>query len=376
MALQNANTSGDLAAKIREDPMLAIKQQEQAAYQALLKDPTRLRQLRAAAGLADEDSKEERRQRKKEKKRRRAEEDERSRDHSRRRGYGESCRRYRDHYLSRRPDRGKIVGDPRRDDRGSYGDDERDASRRSDFNRRQHSPSSAHYGRARHQRIYVGRHHRSEREGDSRSRERDGRRPVDLQRHHEKSYSPERRSHDFGPRDDQDTCRWRRSPTPLPSSRSRLYSPHRRGSPDFVRPFRESRPSDTFNCSQHHVSPPLATASDNWAAPSDSAQEQQTVRSAALARMQSNAAALNSYRTEYLDRVRREEEQELRNVEAVRARREAQAGSHGSFQSNEPSVVTAGFLSQQRSRGLVEENLEQRLKRTARGGLQKFDGGD
>ncbi|CAD6940146.1 unnamed protein product [Tilletia controversa] len=48
MAVQNANSSRDMASKIRADPLLAIKQQEQAAYQALLKDPARLRQLQEA----------------------------------------------------------------------------------------------------------------------------------------------------------------------------------------------------------------------------------------------------------------------------------------------------------------------------------------
>ncbi|KAL8697850.1 MAG: hypothetical protein Q9201_006890 [Fulgogasparrea decipioides] len=39
MALQKANTIRDTASKIREDPMLAIKKQEQAAYEALMNDP-------------------------------------------------------------------------------------------------------------------------------------------------------------------------------------------------------------------------------------------------------------------------------------------------------------------------------------------------
>lgn len=52
-ALQNANTAQDLAAKVREDPMLAIKKQEQSLYEALLRDPTRLRQLRKQHGLQD-----------------------------------------------------------------------------------------------------------------------------------------------------------------------------------------------------------------------------------------------------------------------------------------------------------------------------------
>ncbi|KAI9784254.1 MAG: RNA-splicing factor [Peltula sp. TS41687] len=54
MALQNANTVRDTAAKIREDPMLAIKKQEQAAYEAMINDPVRRRQLLKAAGALDD----------------------------------------------------------------------------------------------------------------------------------------------------------------------------------------------------------------------------------------------------------------------------------------------------------------------------------
>ena len=50
MALQNANTVRDTAAKIREDPMLAIKQREQAAYEALMNDPVSRRRLLKETG--------------------------------------------------------------------------------------------------------------------------------------------------------------------------------------------------------------------------------------------------------------------------------------------------------------------------------------
>lgn len=50
MALQNANTVRDTASKIREDPMLAIKQREQAAYEALMNDPVSRRRLLKEAG--------------------------------------------------------------------------------------------------------------------------------------------------------------------------------------------------------------------------------------------------------------------------------------------------------------------------------------
>lgn len=50
MALQKANTVRDTASKIREDPMLAIKKQEQAAYEALMNDPVKRRLLLKAVG--------------------------------------------------------------------------------------------------------------------------------------------------------------------------------------------------------------------------------------------------------------------------------------------------------------------------------------
>ncbi|KAI1662830.1 Pre-mRNA splicing factor-domain-containing protein [Daldinia decipiens] len=54
MALQNANTERDTALKIREDPLLAIKKQEQAAYEAMMNDPIKRRQLLASMGQIDE----------------------------------------------------------------------------------------------------------------------------------------------------------------------------------------------------------------------------------------------------------------------------------------------------------------------------------
>lgn len=45
MLSQNANNAKDIAAKVREDPLLAIKRQEQAAYEALMKDPFKRKQL-------------------------------------------------------------------------------------------------------------------------------------------------------------------------------------------------------------------------------------------------------------------------------------------------------------------------------------------
>ncbi|KAL3420470.1 hypothetical protein PVAG01_08969 [Phlyctema vagabunda] len=54
MALQHANTLRDTAAKVREDPMLAIKRQEQAAYEAMMNDPIKRRQMLAIAAGGEE----------------------------------------------------------------------------------------------------------------------------------------------------------------------------------------------------------------------------------------------------------------------------------------------------------------------------------
>ena len=72
MALQNANSARDTAAKVRDDPLLAIKRQEQAAYEAMMNDPVRRRKLLSSMGAADDRKKKER-SRDKESRRRRHE---------------------------------------------------------------------------------------------------------------------------------------------------------------------------------------------------------------------------------------------------------------------------------------------------------------
>lgn len=99
MALQNANTIRDTASKIREDPMLAIKKQEQAAYEALMNDPVRRRLLlKSAAGDVKVKDKERRHR----KHRHREERDDHHRSHKRRRTEEEEeYRRSRYHHRQR-----------------------------------------------------------------------------------------------------------------------------------------------------------------------------------------------------------------------------------------------------------------------------------
>lgn len=58
MAVQNANTARDTASKIRDDPILAIKKQEQAAYEAMMNDPVKRRLMLRAVGGGDSKSSE------------------------------------------------------------------------------------------------------------------------------------------------------------------------------------------------------------------------------------------------------------------------------------------------------------------------------
>ncbi|KAJ8702337.1 RNA-splicing factor [Pleurotus ostreatus] len=70
IASQNANNIRDIAAKVREDPLLAIKRQEQESYKALMSNPLRLRAMQERNGIKPKKdkkrSKEERRKEKEE----------------------------------------------------------------------------------------------------------------------------------------------------------------------------------------------------------------------------------------------------------------------------------------------------------------------
>lgn len=103
IATQFANTVRDTAAKIREDPLLAIKQQEQAAYQALMSNPLRLKQLQEKNGIKVKKEKKDKNKHK-EKGKRRSDDRSRSRERIRYRSRSRSPRhRSRDdHSHSRR----------------------------------------------------------------------------------------------------------------------------------------------------------------------------------------------------------------------------------------------------------------------------------
>lgn len=199
MALQNANTLRDTASKIREDPMLAIKRQEQAAYEAMMNDPIKRRQLLALAGKTEDITE------KKEKKHRR-------------------------HHHRHRDD----SDDERRHKRRRRDHDEGHKSSRSDRKlRRSASPQETVRGRSDRDRDYQRPRRRDSSSGASRSRS-----PPRRERRPARSITPENRGRGRSGRDREDEYRRRRNSSSV-DSRS-LSPPRRRHSPDR----RKSYPSE------------------------------------------------------------------------------------------------------------------------------------
>ncbi|KAF7303307.1 Cir-N domain-containing protein [Mycena kentingensis (nom. inval.)] len=129
IAVQNANNARDIAAKIREDPLFAIKQQEQTAYQALLSNPLKLREMQERNGLKP----------KKDKAARKLEKEERRRLKAERRSARDRSRSPRDRYRDRSmsPDRRH-----RRSRRSPSSDYHRRSRSRSPRSSRHHAPRS------------------------------------------------------------------------------------------------------------------------------------------------------------------------------------------------------------------------------------------
>lgn len=213
MALQHANTLRDTAAKVREDPMLAIKKQEQAAYEAMMNDPIKRRQLLALAGKGEE---------KKEKKE----------------------KRHRRHHHRHRDD----SDDERRHKRRRREDDERHRGSRSERRRRSdsYSRSPSPVRRRDRSRSPISRRDRSRSPITRRDRSASPVRRRDSfdRQQRRRSASPEERGRNRSDRE-RDYIRTRRrnsssidsrSPTPEPRRRSpdrRASYPAGRGGRDF-----------------------------------------------------------------------------------------------------------------------------------------------
>lgn len=165
IALQNANSVRDTASKIRDDPLLAIKRQEQAAYDAMMNDPIKRRQLLSSMGLEGEKKKDKSKRREERHRRRhhrhRSDDSGDERKHRRRRSYSRSRSPRRrdgsegaDHRRRSRRDYSEDRGHKRRRDvSGENGDRKRrrsddgnlerkDSHRRRDDDRRRHESGS------------------------------------------------------------------------------------------------------------------------------------------------------------------------------------------------------------------------------------------
>ncbi|KAH8703744.1 Pre-mRNA splicing factor-domain-containing protein [Talaromyces proteolyticus] len=150
MSIQNANTARDTAAKIREDPMLAIKKQEQAAFEAMMNDPVRRRQLLRASGAENGSSDKERRHHR-HRHRHRDDDDRRSRHRSRRHDDEDSQRykRRRDRSISTSRTRSPVrESRSRRSPSPSRNGSRRDRSPYRRDRRRSYSPQSSHRDRS------------------------------------------------------------------------------------------------------------------------------------------------------------------------------------------------------------------------------------
>ncbi|KAL5519283.1 CWC25 [Sanghuangporus vaninii] len=301
IAVQNANTARDVASKIREDPLLAIKQQEQAAYHALMSNPLRLKEMQRKVGIIDKDKKDKDKKGKKDKK---SKKHKHRRDDSgdysdRGRGYSRS-RSPEDRYERRRDSRSpprkvhrygsrSLSIEPRRRSRSRSPLNRRDDyDRRNDYveRRRSRSPyDRSERGRAR-------RYYNSDETASSEERRRN------------RSRSWERRRHS-----DVTDRKRDRSLTPPPySKRSRGPSPSR--------------------------APPDRSAPKAPNGYSTSVDE----RAARLAAMSANASSLTAERKEHLSRLLAKEKAELEAEEKARAR----SGGMGSFLTQEQKKVFSG----------------------------------
>ncbi|KAJ7293133.1 Pre-mRNA splicing factor-domain-containing protein [Mycena rebaudengoi] len=338
IAVQNANNARDIAAKIREDPLLAIKQQEQAAYEALMSNPLRLREMQERNGIKPKKDKKAKKLEKEERKRLKHERKHRKERDSRslspadnrllRSQRSRSGERYseRDHYSRSR--RSPSPGDrrSRSRSRSPLPSRHRLDSRRGDYpvkRESSYSPEPAAYRRHRR---------------DSRSRS-----PVRDSR----AFKTEERQVRVWPRsDDSDEGPRSRSPNPrYDTNGKRPRSPS---------PSRNERDRNSYP-KRSRMSPPPPPRPARAADPpqrsmADKAAED---RAARLAAMSSNASSMSVERQERLAMMLEKEKAELARDEEARLKSKGMGG----FLSQEQKKVFGGSI-----------GLEDRIRR-GRGGM-------
>ncbi|KAK4334585.1 Pre-mRNA splicing factor-domain containing protein, partial [Rhodotorula toruloides] len=306
-SLQNANTSRDTASKIREDPMLAIKRQEQLQYEKMMKDPRKRRELREAReailggsgkSAGEGESKEERRARKEA---RRAEKEARSSSDRRHR---EDDDRHRSSRRSHRDDRSRSRS-PRR---SSHRDDDRSHSDR--------------------------RRERDYRDADDRRAPR----YSDERDRHSRPRSPPP-----PPRDDRSRDYRRRSPSPPP----RHHHSNGHSRPDY----------DPRSAAPPSSRPPPPPSSSVTSAADEAARK--AALAARLEAMQSSAASLSASRAERLSKLEAEDRALHEREERERKERgRAGDGVGPGFIAKAQGVVYGGGM-----------DLGERMRRSGRVGL-------
>ncbi|KIJ66319.1 hypothetical protein HYDPIDRAFT_86198 [Hydnomerulius pinastri MD-312] len=322
IAVQNANNTRDVASKIREDPLLAIKQQEQAAYQALMSNPLRLREMQERNGIKPKKDKKEKKQEKKEKKEkekgRARDREDRGRDRSRSASPGDDYRRRRSL---------------------SYDRYDRDRSRRSPspYTRPSRSSVRSHHD----DRRYSHDEYRSRR---SRSRTPD-------------SY-PRRRDERSRERPTDDRVRaWPRSDESDDNGRSYRRGQERESRyPDEMRKRRRTPSPPNGYAKRTRISPPPSHTRPPRPGPAESVSKPSNAsdgRAARLAAMQSNASTMEVERQKHLLELLEKEKAELEAENDARTKSKGM----GSFLSQEQKKVFGGV-----------GGLEDRIRR-GRGGL-------
>jgi hypothetical protein len=290
MALQNANTVRDTAAKIREDPMLAIKRQEQAAYEAMMNDPLKRRALLKAIGAEEEkkDKKERKHKHHHRQHRQREDSDDERRQKRRKTGDEDDERRSNRHHRSRRsPSSGSRSPSPdrRRNDRDRKSRrDSRSATppRRS----RRDSRSASPIGRTRRGSRSASLPRRKDEEITDRRRRSDSRTRSTSRSPDRRKSAPVDRNQRDGSRSDSYGNYSRKD-----YSRSDYQPPNRQGS------YRDSRPAQT-------------SASDANA---------EAERQRKLAAMQQDASALDQDREKRLAAIAAQEKLDREADERSRA---------------------------------------------------------
>ncbi|KAE8440834.1 hypothetical protein EG329_006396 [Mollisiaceae sp. DMI_Dod_QoI] len=298
MALQNANTLRDTAAKVREDPMLAIKRQEQAAYEAMMNDPIKRRQLLAAAGHGEE---------KKEKK---------------------GKRRHKHHHRSRDHDRDDDDSDEDRRKRRRR-DDSEDTRERHRYRERSRDRDDSDDERRKRRRI-----------------EDDGYRSSRSEHRRRRSFTPEERGRGRSGRD-RDYDRDRRRNSSSPDSRSpppdrRRASPDRRKSYPEVRDDRYSRNNgangprrfnDRSDNRRNGYDRNDEYRPQNKSRQEEAAEDKEAERQRKLAAMQQDASKLDVDREKRLAALA-EQEKATRELEDKARAKSSKYGDKGDFVNN------------------------------------------